>query len=169
MECDDWRFIVDQFLKRPLTPGEEALPEEMKLLVGKIAVIENQKEALEYAYEVLAKKYRGYRLLIFLRLDRFFITDIGTLWKKNGFLHCNHMNYLLRMLLVASGQFAAEDIEAHWTQIWFFSPHQYLIIHLHGGEAIEVDLWGKVYGIPFETHAHGLQGGTTFASQLSKG
>ncbi len=155
--------FADPWLKRSGTVAPENLPEEMRVLAQEIAKRPNQREALQYAYDALSKKYRGYRVLTFLRLDRFFITDIDTLWQKNGFLHCHHMNYLLRTLLLASGQFTPEAIEARWTQIWLFSPHQYVVVTLETGEQVEVDLWGKAYGIPFGGHAHGFQSGSFFA------
>lgn len=155
--------FIDPWLKRLPILAFGNLPEEMKVLVQEIAKRPNQKEALRYAYDALSEKYRGYRMLTFLRLDRFLITDVETLWQKDGFLHCNHMNYLLRTLLVASGKFTFEDIEARWTQIWFFSSHQYLVISLETGEKVEIDLWGRAYSIPFGSHAHGLQGGSFFA------
>lgn len=149
--------IIDPFVTRPSVVCFDDLPEEMKLLVSEISQIEDQRAAIEYAYEALAKKYQGSRIFTFLRLDRFFITDIEALWKKNGFLHCNHMNYLLRTILVASKKCTNDDIESLWTQIWFFSPHQYLSIHLKNGDVLKVDLWGKVYGVPFGEYAHGFQ------------
>lgn len=155
--------FIDPWLRRPPVLMVESLPEEMKVLAQEIAKRPNQIEALRYAYEALSQKYRGYRILTFLRLDRFFVVDVDTLWQKKGFLHCNHMNYLLRTLLVASGKFTLEAFEARWTQIWLFSPHQYVVITLENDKQVEVDLWGRVYGIPFGNHAHGLQGGSLFA------
>ncbi|MDP3957795.1 MAG: hypothetical protein Q8Q10_04850 [bacterium] len=157
--------IIDPFLTRPPVVAFDDLPEEMKSLAGEISQREDQRTAVRYAYEALAKKYRGFRIYTFIRLDRFFITDLATLWKISGFLHCNHLNYLLRTLLIASKQFIPENVEAHWTQIWFFSPHQYLVFHLKNGESLNVDLWGKVYGIPFGTYAHGFQVGNSVASR----
>lgn len=155
--------ITDPFLRRPPTLSFEYLPGEMKVLAREIAVQASEEEALRYAYEALSKKYRGYRLWTFLRVDRLFITDTETLWEKGGFIHCHHMNYLLRTLLLASGQFAPEDVAVCWTRIWFFSPHQYLVVTLKNGTRAEVDLWAKAYGIPFGKHAHGFQSGSLFA------
>lgn len=151
--------IIDPFLARPPVVAFDNLPEEMRLLANEIAQRGDQMTAVRYAYEALAKKYRGFRIYTFIRLDRFFITDLATLWKISGFLHCNHLNYLLRTLIVASKKFTENDIEVCWTQIWFFSPHQYLVFHLKNGESLNVDLWGKVYSIPFGTYAHGFQAG----------
>lgn len=157
--------ILDPFLRMPYAPKKETLPEGMRDLTDEIARACDQHEALRYAYEALAKKYRGYHLLTLLRLDRFFITDIETLWQKKGFLHCHHMNYLLRTLLVASGQFIQEEIEAHWTTLWFVSPHQYLAVRLKNGAVVTVDLWGKAFGIPFGSYAHGFQAGSIIACE----
>lgn len=151
--------IIDPFITRPPVVGFVDLPEEMQALVREIVEIPDQKTAVKYAYEVLAKRYRGYRIYTFSRVDRFFITDLSTLWKKTGFQHCNHLNYMLRTLLIASKQFSPDAVEARWTQVWYFSPHQYLVFHLKSGETLSVDLWGKVYGIPFGTYAHGFQDG----------
>lgn len=155
--------IADPFLRRPPVLDVMNLPQEMKILAGEAGEQPLQMEVLQHVYDALSERYRGYRILTFLRLDRFFITEMETLWRKRGFLHCNQMNYLMRTLLVASGKFAPEAIEACWTQIWFFSPHQYLVIALESGERVEIDLWGRVYGIPLGSHAHGFQGGSFFA------
>ncbi len=139
------------------------LPEEMRMLVDEIAKRGSQERALDFVYGVLGEKYRGYRILTFLRLDRWFVSDLAMLWGIKGFLHCHQMNYLLRVLLIASGQFTPEAITVKWTQVWFVSPHQYLVVTLENGEKIEVDLWGKTYGVPFGSHAHGFQSGSFFA------
>lgn len=155
---------LDPWKKCPLTAQKEVLPLPMQPLVEAVAHCDGQEEAIRMTYEKLAEKYQGYRIFTFLRLDRFFINTLEKLWQLHGFLHCHHMNYLLRTVLVASGKFAPSDIEACWTQIWLFSPHQYLKIHLHNGKTMEVDLWGKRYGIHLGDHAHGFHGGTTFKS-----
>lgn len=156
--------LSDPWLKCPATLHLEALPEDMQRLVLEIQEEPDQLSAVRHAYEVLGQKYRGYRVFTFLRLDRFFIHSLKKLWQLHGFLHCNHMNYLLRTVLVASGKFAPDDIEACWTQIWLFSPHQYLVVHLHDGKKLEVDLWGKQYGIHLGDHAHGFHGKTILKS-----
>lgn len=156
-------FLGFPFFKHGAAADVAWLPEGMRALAQEIAAQPDQAGALRFAYEALAKKYRGYRSLTFLRLDRLFIRDIATLWKIRGFLHCHHINYLLRTLLMASGRFSAHDLVTNWTQVWFFSPHEYLVVHLKNGEAVNVDLWAKVYGITFGHYAHGFQSGSFFA------
>lgn len=124
----------------------------------------DQEKALQVAFEIITKKYQSYRVLTFLRLDCLLRHDVNWLWEKRGFLHCHHMNYLLRLLLVKSGWFTNEVVQTCWTQIWLFSPHQYLKVSLDDGRTLEVDPWGRDYGILFGSHAHGLQGGTIFRS-----
>lgn len=155
--------FANPWMNRSRTVVPENLPEEMKALAQEIAKRSNQREALQYVYDALSEKYRGYRILTFLRLDRWFVSDLAMLWGIKGFLHCHQMNYLLRVLLIASGQFTPEAITVKWTQVWFVSPHQYLVVTLENGEKIEVDLWGKTYGVPFGSHAHGFQSGSFFA------
>lgn len=154
---------IDPFLKRPIIVTYEQLPQEMRGLIDEMRKIDDQEAVVRYAYDVLVKKYRGYRLLTFLRVDRFFVTDMETLWKKQGFLHCHQLNYLLRTLLIASGIFSSADIEARWTNIWFCSPHQYLVVRLRSGAVLYVDVWSYAYGIPFGMYAHGFQSGSLFA------
>lgn len=155
--------LIDPWLVRPRVPLIEALPEAMQALAVDIGREPSQEAALRYAYDALGRKYRGYRIWTFLRIDCLFIHDLATLWERNGFLHCHHLNYLLRTLLVASGKFQNEAIRNHWTQIWLFSPHQYLTVEFTDGRKVEVDPWGRVYDIPLGSHAHGFAGGTTFA------
>jgi hypothetical protein len=158
--------IIDPYLKQSNVIARENLPEGMRILADELVTRSSQEEALRFAYDTLTQKYRGYRTLTFLRLDRLCITSMETLWNIRGFLHCHHINYLLRTLLLASGQFQVENIEARWTGVWFISPHQYLIVTLNNGQKIEVDVWARAYGIPFGSHAHGLQSGSLIASTL---
>lgn len=156
--------IVEPFLLQPPVVDFENLPQEMRSLASEISRKEDQQMALKYAYDTLSRKYRGFRFLTFLRLDRFFITDLSTLWRITGFLHCHHLNYLLRTLLITSGKFSSEDIRSPWTHIWYCSPHQYIRVKLEDGTTISVDLWGKAYGISFGSHAHGFQAGSLTTS-----
>ncbi len=160
--------IIDPWLNQPAIVPLANLPEEMQSLVHEITHATDQKEALHHVYDLLTSKYRGYRILTFLRLDRLCITDLATLWGIKGFLHCHQMNYLFRTILLASRQFDPEDITAHWTHIWFVSPHQYLSVHLRSGETLTIDLWAKAYGISFGDYAHGFHAGSIFASTEAK-
>ena len=62
----------------------------------------------------------------------------------------------MRILLVKSELFDEEDIKLKWTLVWHISPHQYLTIKINQNEYINIDLWGKAYGINFGDYAHGF-------------
>ena len=116
----------------------------------------SKEQCLRKAYDIMSKKYRGYRVKTYTRIWRLFRWNIDILWKRQGFLHCNQMNYLLKELLVQSGLFTNEDIIFKWTTVWFFSPHQYVKVRIDKETSVNIDLWGKAYGITFGDYAHGF-------------
>jgi len=146
------------FLTPPKIP--KTLPTSLELEVQKLKQCENKEEVLNEAYDLLTKKYRGYRLKTITRIFDLFDINIGTMWSKNGFLHCTNMNYLMKILLLGSLKFSEDDIEFRWTLINYYSPHEYLRVRVKDNEWLDIDLWGKVYGIKFGTHAHGFRSGS---------
>lgn len=132
------------------------LPKDMQLLVSKLKKSKNKEDCLKKAYSFLSKKYTGSRLKTYIRFFALFSSDIGKMWGKSGYLQCNKINYLLRILLVKSGFFKDEDIKLKWTLVWYLSPHQYLNIRLDKNKSVNVDIWGKAYGIRFGDYAHGF-------------
>lgn len=151
---------LDPWKTCPECVSYEILPQSLQQAIDRVREQSDQEAALRYAYEILGAQYRGYRIWTFLRLDSLLMHDARKFWERRGFLHCHHLNYLLRILLVLSGHFENQDIRGYWTQIWFFSPHQYLIVTFRDGHGVEVDLWGRVYGILLGAHAHGFFGGS---------
>jgi hypothetical protein len=131
------------------------LPRDMQNVVKKLRQCKTRLECLQTAYAILHKKYRGRRVLTYLRILEIGITDINILWNRDGFLHCNNINYVLRTLLVASGHFSDEDIKQRWTLIWYISPHQYLRVHV-GKKTMSIDVWGADHGIAFGDYAYGF-------------
>lgn len=143
---------LDLFSK---TPVPDVLPDEMQKIINEIKKSLNKEGCLKVAYEILTAKYRGYRIMTYLKLFDVFKHDIGTLWQKNGFLHCTNINYLLRTILIKSDFFTDDEICLCWTQIWYISPHQYLQVKVDD-KWIDVDIWAHAYGIEFGDHAHGF-------------
>ena len=137
-----------------------AIPAEMEATVQKLKASRDKKDCLVKTYGILSQKYHGYRFKTYARFLDLFRWDIRATWKANGFLHCTYMNYLLKILLVRSGFFKEEDIRFKWTLIWFVSPHQYVKVKLSESEWVDVDIWARIYGIPFGSHAHGFSSGT---------
>lgn len=132
------------------------LPESMQDIVTQLKKSENKEVCLRKAYNILSKKYRGCRFYTYLKFFDLFITDVNRLWKKNGCLHCTHLNYLLRVLLIKSGFFKEEDIKLKLTLIYYVSIHQYLNIRINNDKFIDVDLWGNANGIKFGYYTHGF-------------
>ena len=182
---------------------------EFEEAVREVASANGQEEALRQAYDIITGRYPGNRVKTYLLFWRLWEKGVEKLWRRNGFLHCNKMNFLLRELLVKSGQFKPSEVEIKWTLIWWFSPHQYLqvyydkrgcemgnsVIHfvraqseqrfkilpfeaaksergklrpiplgpamrnlyLGKNRRINIDAWGKVYGIPFGECARGFR------------
>ena len=143
---------LELFSKSPLP---DVLPEEMQAIVNELKQSPNQEACLRKAYNILITKYRGVRVKTYTRLFEAFTRDLGKLWRKNGFLHCTNINYVLRALLITSGWFKEADIRLVWTQIWLISPHQYLQVKV-GEQWINIDIWAYVYGIKFGDNAHGF-------------
>ncbi len=128
----------------------------MQKTINLLKKSKSKEECLRKAYQILCKKYKGYRLLTYIRFMDLFDDDVGRLWKKSDFLHCDMMNYLLRILLIKSGKFKEPEIKPVLTEIWGFSPHQYLRVKVSPKKYIDVDIWGCSNGIKFGDHAHGF-------------
>jgi len=133
----------------------EKLPKEMQQIADKLKKSKSKEECLKKAYEILSKKYRGYKWRTYTRIHELFIGDVNKLWQKKGFMHCTNINYLLRIMLIKSGFFEDNDIRPKWTFV-NFTPHQYLRIRLSKNKFVNVDIWGKPYGIKLGNHAQGF-------------
>jgi hypothetical protein len=145
-------------------PIPQILPDGLRAEVNKLQKLETKQQVLDAAYGLLTQKYRGYRIKTVTRLPELFDVDIDHMWTKEGFLHCTNLNYLLKILLLGSGQFIEDDVTFVWTLIYFWSPHEYVHVQLED-EWMDVDIWGKAYGIAFGDHARGLRSGTRTATE----
>lgn len=147
------RHLVPHFFyKEPL--GEITNPE----LLGAIETIRqlpSAEEALQKCLDLLSTRYRSMRFLTYLLFWRWFETDPNKLWNRLGPLHCTHQNFLLRVLMVKSGQVKDEDIELGYALVWHISPHQFLKFKV-GGKTIAVDPWNYFFGAKLGTYASGF-------------
>ncbi|NQU79099.1 hypothetical protein HQ545_04995 [Candidatus Woesearchaeota archaeon] len=134
----------------------DELPKSMEDVIKELQGCKTKRLCVKKAYSILSKKYRGYRLLTYLRFFNLFEPNINRIWARTGFLHCVTLNYLMRILLVRSGLFDEGDIRIRWTLVWYISPHQYLNIRLDKNKSINIDLWAKAYHIGFGDYAHGF-------------
>ncbi len=131
------------------------LPLDMEVAVEELKKSSDKKECLEKSYKILTSKYKGHRIKTYTRFFEIFKKDINYLWKKEGFLHCININYLLRILLIKSGFFKEKEIIMAWALVWHVSPHQYVKVKVNG-EIINIDIWAHNYGIKFGDYARGF-------------
>lgn len=127
----------------------------MQDVIDELKKAQSQEECLRKAYDVLIAKYHGDRIKTITKLFNILESDIEVLWRKNGFLHCTNINYILKTLLIDSGFFKKEDIRTRWTLIWYVSPHQYAQVRIND-KWINVDVWAHAFGIELGDHAHGF-------------
>lgn len=143
---------LDLFSKTPLAAD---LPPALRHQVAILQNCSDKHECLERAYQILLARYHGSLLKTYTKFWRVFERDLDKLWSQSGFMHCSNINYLLRTLLIKNGFFAEADIRLRWTLIWYFSPHQYAQVKI-GGRWINVDIWGRRYGIKLGDYARGF-------------
>lgn len=119
----------------------------LQAAIKQVREANSQSEALETAFRIITTRYRGYRFHTFLFFWKAFQSNPNHLWQRTGFLHCTHLNYLLRILLVNSGWFSESDIQLKFTNVYFCSIHQYLRVRM-GKSSLALDAWGHVFGVP---------------------
>ena len=139
------------FSKQPLS---SKLPKSLEAEINKLKKIKSKYAALKKAYNIITKKYKGYKLKTYLNLSDIF-KNIDEIWSSKGFLHCKNTNYLLRIILIKSRKCTENDIKFKSTLLYYISPHQYLQIKTEKGW-IDVDCWAKAYGINLGQHASGF-------------
>ncbi|MCK5319762.1 hypothetical protein KAJ61_00045 [Candidatus Parcubacteria bacterium] len=143
---------LDLFKK---TSIPEQLPCEMQGIIVELKKSSDKEDCLGRAYEILSKKYRGYRVKTYTKFFDIFSKDTAKIWQKNVFLHCTNINYIMRILLIKSGYFNEDEIKIKWAFVWCISPHQYLQVKINN-HWINIDIWGNTFGIKFGDYAHGF-------------
>ena len=144
----------NHFLSKTEIP--EQIPKGMQEAVEELKKTTNQDECLRKAYEIITKRFKGYRFKTVTRIPQIFSFDLDGFWNTPGFMLCHNMAWLLRILLVKSGHFENEDLVGKWTQVWYISPHHYLKVKMKDGRVINVDTWGANQGVKFGDYAHGF-------------
>lgn len=122
-------------------------------VVAALRLAPDPSTVLRTGYDVLSSRYHGQRLATLTRFFELFPRELRRLWPRTGFMHCTNINRLFRHILLGSGRFSPSDIQTRWTLLWLISPHQYLRVRV-GKEWVKVDVWAKVFGIPFGDYAH---------------
>ena len=141
------------FSKKPLP---KKIPPHLEKIIKQLKKSKTKEQCLKKAYDILTKNYKGFKFNLFKRLSDLFVQDIANLSKRKGEHFCQHLDYIMRIVLVKSGFFKDEDIEQKITLFWYFSLHQYLRIKINKNKYINIDIWSKRYGIRFGDYAHGF-------------
>lgn len=150
--------MIQNFFTQKDLPDK--LPSDLQATIKVLSKIKDREEVVRQTYDIVTKKYFGRRRETFWNLRKMFETDIARIWREKGFYQCTTQNYLIRLLLVKSGQFQENEIKQKNTLIWFFSPHQYLQIEVADNRYIYVDPWSRAYGIKYDDFASGFHSGT---------
>ena len=137
-------------------PVPDALPAELQAVCTELRAAKTQEECLRRAYDIVSRRFRASRAHTYILLHKILRKNVDRLWKQRGFLHCTHLNQFVKILLVYSGWFAPGDIRARWTLVSGVSPHQYLRVRMKDGRHMDVDVWGRTYGVPLGKHARGF-------------
>jgi hypothetical protein len=131
----------------------DKIPEPMQKAVDSLKKCKTKQECLEKAYDIVTRKYKGSRMKTYVLLYRIFTQSLDDIWNMKGYLHCNTMNYVMRVLLRKSGHFKEQDIRNKWTLVFYVSPHQYLKVRTEKGW-IDTDPWSHAYGLKLGDYAH---------------
>jgi len=116
----------------------------------------SKDEYLRAAYDTITTRYASGRVGTYLKIHELFSKGANELWSRTGFMHCTNQNYLLALLLVKGGYCDESEIKLRWTTVNYLSPHQYLMVKNESGQWINVDCWGRHYGIRYGDYAHGF-------------
>ncbi len=135
---------------------KESLPTRIpRALEEAIAQIEkDSKTPFEFikgcSEYILSTAHCG-RVITLARVDLAFERDTKKLLARRGFMHCHHLNHLMRLMLARSSLFTDEDIRLKLTFL-NFNIHQYLQVKV-AGQWYDVDLGGDHMGVPLGKHA----------------
>jgi hypothetical protein len=138
-------MIPSFLLKRPI-PAR--IPQGMNKVVQELQECKTKEQCLRRAYEIVTSRYQGDSIKTYTRFYEIFAWDVDALWKRKGFLHCTHLNFVLRVLLIKSGHFDDGDIELKMSRFWG-APHEYLLVHIGGKKYMNVDPWSAAFGVKF--------------------
>ena len=144
-------MFLDLFNKRKIP---KKIPPEMEKIAKSFRKIKSKEKRIRKIYDFLTSRYKMGRIKTYMRIFDLF-QPIDKIWSRRSFIHCMNLNYLFTILLVKSG-FDEDDINVKWTLVFYLSPHQYLNIKTGKNKSINVDAWGKSYGIKFGDYARGF-------------
>lgn len=148
-------------------PVQKRLPKEIQIGCDALRNSPNQEIVLRRAYDLVSGRFRARRSRTYILIHKILSRDAERVWSRTNFLHCTHMNWILKILLVGSGWFKEADVSEHWAFVWYCSPHQYLRVRMHNGHEFAVDPWARTYGVPFGKYARSIPPGCQSADDHS--
>lgn len=137
-------------------PVPKHLPRDIQTACDALRKSPNQETALRRAYDLVSGRFRARRSRTYILIHKILSKDAEHVWSRTNFLHCTHMNWILKILLVGSGWFKEADVREQWSLVWHMSPHQYLRVRMNDERSIAVDPWARTYRVPFGDYAHGF-------------
>lgn len=145
-------MIPNFFSKEPIPPITN--PALLKA-IDEVRACNSKETALQKAFDIVTARFRGYHFMTYILFWKALENDPNKLWERTGFMHCQHQNFLLRILLVESVKFTEADIEHRYSLVWYVSPHQYMVITLPERK-IAVDPWNAAFGAKLGQYAFGF-------------
>jgi len=142
-------MVLNIFKKLPIP---RKLPKSMQIEIDKLKKLKSQKAVLKKVWIIMGKRFVGGYWTNRKGFKRLWEMDPVEIWNNPGEYSCTHLNYILRILLIKSGQFTDEDIKYRNGSTFIISYHQHMEINL-GDEKIKVDPWGYCHGIPLGKYA----------------
>lgn len=138
------------FLRKKTLPTR--IPRQLEKAIAQIEKESSTPyEFIKGCAEYILSTLHGGRITTLVRLDLAFERDTKTLLSRRGFMHCHHLNHLLRLMLARSSLFSDEDIRLRLTFL-NFNVHQYLQVNV-AGQWYDVDLGADHIGVPLGKHA----------------
>tara|TARA_Y100000310_G_C20393115_1_gene673757 strand:- start:247 stop:717 length:471 start_codon:yes stop_codon:yes gene_type:complete len=129
------------------------IPTELQVIINQLKG-KSRIDILKGAYNTVTTKFTSSNWKTYTHLPEIFQKNTNKLWTK-GFLYCTHQNFLIRLILIKTGKFKESDIKLRRGLTHWLSPHQWLSVRIRN-KWIDVDPWGRSYGVPFGKNAHGF-------------
>jgi len=135
-------------------PIPEKIPDSLQKKIDELKdKAKNKREFLELVYNYLGDRYHSERFNTVLKISYAF-KDLNWAWEREGFIHCQWANFLLKISLVKSGFFREDEIRKRHCFLNFVS-HQYLQIKIDN-KWVDIDVDEKHKGFKIGEHNNKL-------------
>lgn len=147
-------YFVLPFVRKEPVPSR--LPRQLEEAIQQLErTSKNQYEYVRDCAEFILSANHCGRIKTLTRVDLAFERDLRELLKRRGFMHCHHLNHLMRVMLVRSRFFTDEHVRIR-SSLVNCTLHQYLQVRM-SGQWYDVDLGGDCMKVPLGRHAWGFR------------